>query len=193
MRFLERLNRPAAAVLALSLLLAVGGFLFFQQVNQTTVGAPATPAGESFSTEQGTTTERTSVGSEDATTEETAASSETMAERYADGLGPFSPRRSGMEQRLQECNEARAQEECIKTLVADAAPRAGYIGARTELNKDGSGRNEKVLYYEDPDLKSCEYTRKEFDSGSGDTYYAVIIAGEGAFGDQASEECVIEF
>lgn len=149
MRFLERLNRPAAVLFALALLLTIGGFLLFANFNSTSVNpsdGSVGETGEGSSMESDTTGETTSGTMDNAASEETVASDETTSEGYADDLSPFSPRRPSMEARVQECNEGRDQESCIEELVADAAPQAEYVGTRTELNKEGSERNEKVIY-----------------------------------------------
>lgn len=196
MRFLERLNRPAAFVLAMVFLLATGGFLLFENVNSTSVnpsGGSLGETGESSSMAPDTVSEKVFGTTENTVGDKTVASAETTVEVYADDLGPFSAQRPGMEDRVNECEEEKDQEACIEDLVAFAAPEAFYIGTRTELNVGGRDRNNQVLYFEDPNLKSCEFMRKEFDSGEGITYYSVVIAGEGSFSNQRDEECVIDF
>lgn len=178
------LNRPVAVALALVLLLFVMGLLLLGRARQPEFDAPSPSAATSdgsFTAEQ------------QRPRGETTAPETTTQASYTDELGPFSPQRPGVEARIEECVLAEDKELCIKDLVADVAPGAEYIGARTELNIDDSGRNHKVLYYEDPALESCEFTRKVFDSEEETTYHSVIIAGLGAFSDETSEGCVIEY
>lgn len=171
-------------VVALVLLLSVVGLLFLGRGRQPALDITSS---QTTTSSGGFTVEQQSPG------DETAAAERTTKASYADELGPFSPQSSGLEGRVEECTVAEDQELCIKDLVANVAPGAEYIGARTELNIDGSGRNQKVLYYEDPALESCEFTRKVFDSGEETTYHSVIIAGSGAFSDRTTSGCVIEY
>lgn len=170
-------------IVALVLLLSVVGLLFLDRGRQPALDITSS---QTTTSSGGFTVEQQSPG------DETAAVETTTEASYTDELGPFSPQIPGLEGRVEECVVAEDQELCIKDLVADIAPGTEYIGARTELNIDDSRRNQKVLYYEDPALESCEFTRKVFDSGE-TTYHSVIIAGSGAFSDQTSNGCVIEY
>lgn len=193
-RSLDSLNKPWAAALALLLLICTAYFFFVGRAEVPEAAAYDAPPPEAADgvVDAGATD---GPDAEDGRGPEEEASPEggNGEAAYGDELGPFSPQRPGVEARIEECVVAEDQEACVKDLVADVAPGAKYIGARTELNTDGSGRNQKVIYYEDPALESCEFTKKAFDSGADTTYHSVIIAGLGAFSDKKSEGCVIEF
>ena len=82
---------------------------------------------------------------------------------------------------LRACE--RTQAECANDFVAEVAPRAEYAGGRIE--PDSTGRSRTVLYFVDPGRQRCDY--KRFESGidrGADSYYVVLIAGEGSFSQQ---------
>lgn len=179
-KFLEALNRPATVVLALAVLVAANALILYRYAP-----LPSTPSGMDTTIEQAGPAEET-------TPTETTVPEESFS--YEDELGPFSPEISGMEERIEECETADNQESCITDLVAEVAPEAEYVGFRANLNIAGSGRTNRVLYYEDPALSTCEFTQQEFD-GDEDraTYHTVVIAGQDTLGEDQDPECVGEF
>lgn len=91
---------------------------------------------------------------------------------------------AGLTETVRDCGGDR--EECVRDFVARAAPESRYVGGRTDLQ--AGAQNTEVLYFEDPDLGTCEFERGTYDAENGSDLM-VIVVGEGSFGSER-DECI---
>lgn len=102
---------------------------------------------------------------------------------------PSEPRRDPLREVIRDCDGSA--DGCVKDVVARIAPEAEYVGGRTDAG--GSGQNNAVLYFADPDMEPCEYTRFTHAPTDRSALYTVVIAGEDSFGEEGGRDgCVPE-
>lgn len=118
----------------------------------------------------------------------TAASATTAAPPSDDAATTGPPETPSLQRNMEECTGG--QEECVREIVAEIAPKAEYAGGR--IDTDESGRSRTVLYFENPAMGSCEYARLEHVGGEASTDYVAIIAGEGSYEEEVESDCVPE-
>lgn len=81
---------------------------------------------------------------------------------------------------------------CIRALVAEAAPKAEYVGGRIDVDIDGPAPARNVLYFKDPTMGRCQYRQLERISDDASTHYVAIVAGDGSYRRENGENCVPE-
>lgn len=89
---------------------------------------------------------------------------------------------------VEDCSDKRDQ--CVRELVETIAPEATYAGGRIDTDTEDPGQSRNVLFFEDPDLGYCEYKQLEYQTNKMETYYMVIIAGEGSYNEEDGAGCV---
>ncbi len=94
---------------------------------------------------------------------------------------------AGLGEALDGCEGDR--EDCVRDFVSQVSPESNYIGGRTDLATGGEGDNAEVLYFEDPEMDTCQFERGRHET-EGDLDYTVILVGPGSFNDERGEECI---
>ncbi len=213
---LEKANTPGAVLLALVLLSAVLGFLYFFRVSpasETPATAPTTHS-ESRSTAGSTSLsgEETTNGSPVTTNSVRAMSgtnggdnrdgraltsktSGTDSEEKNDNRDPRDERAEslagsiGLPEKVGGCPENGEEGEgCVRAAVKRSTSDSTYIGGGTDLAPDKPVSGNTMMYFETPALKPCEYARRSYSVKEG--RYTVIVLGEGSFAEESEEECV---
>lgn len=179
-RFFHKLSTPTAAVVILICFLAVNGFLLYRQFATPTASVPPPPS-STPSVDTGVAPEGSS---------------------KLEGLTPSAPGRSAQEAPAasethvlgdlrQSIGRCDGDPKCVRESVTAALPQATYIGGRIDLNADGSGQNKEILYFEDPNLGTCEHIREDYATDDRLTY-TVILLGQGTFESERGSECIPE-
>jgi hypothetical protein len=121
-------------------------------------------------------------------TAEDSAPASTTTSPATDGTTPAgSPVPANLGEAISGCKGDR--KACLREFVTETSPEAKYVGGRTELGANGSGRNEDILYFEDPALGTCEPKRQEYE-GDGGRAYVVILVGRGSFASGEGSDCI---
>jgi hypothetical protein len=196
----NKLNTPKALVLVLVIALSVNGLLLLYQQGVTPPTVPPEEAApddipdlpkqeeiippEVREKTEGEERER----EEEPELEENGESRpESNEEEGSDPDAGEEPDLGGLGAAIREC--AGDRKRCVQEFVAGVAPGASYIGGRTELDIGGTRSNVEVLYFEYPELGTCEYEREEHEARNGTTY-TVILLGPGSFETERGEECI---
>jgi hypothetical protein len=179
-RLFDKLNTPTVALVVLIFFLAVNSFLLYRQVVMPTASAPSTPS-----------TPRADTGAVPEVSSELGGTTLSIPSAPAGGPPAESEMHAsgGLRESIRRCDGDR--KECVQKFVAATDPEATYIGSRTDLNANGSGRNKEILYFEDPNLGTCEHMRQEYVPNDRLTY-TVIILGQGSFESERGAECIPE-
>ncbi len=177
-KLLEAFTRPLVVAVVLLVLLAVNAFLLYRYLDLDTEDDSGIFVPQTVTEER--TVERTVFVPSTEVPQEPEESE--PGEAAEDGKAP------GLEEGLQACQEAESHERCLKEAVSKAVPEARYVGGSTELNTASPGRNNRVLYFEDPGLEICEFERQGLTTNT--DYLTVIVVGEGSFGAEAEPDCV---
>lgn len=173
-------TRPLVVAKVLLVLLAVNGFLLHRYLERENEG------GSAASGPLTVTEERTIESTMFVPGPETNVDPEEPEPGDAEGDSEI----SSLEEGLRDCREeeTQTQERCFAEAVSHAAPEARYVDGSTELNAKGSGRNNRVFYFEDPVLKLCEFERQDLTINTDSL--TVIVVGKGSFGAEAEQDCI---
>lgn len=174
-KLLEAFTRPLVVAIVL---LTVNGFLLYRYLERENEGG-SIDSGPLTVTEERTVESTVFVTSPETNTESEPGDAEEDGQEV-----------STLEEGLRDCREegTQAKERCFAEAVSQAASAAKYIGGSTYLNAKGPGRHNRVLYFEDPALKLCEFERQDLPINTDSL--TVIVAGEGSFGAEAEQDCI---